>query len=92
MCDKPPPPALGRAQARLEAWASKWHFRFTRYPRRIEDTDFPLMLQRSAVSIDKAARMLGYAPRFDLASGMRETERWLRERGSLPERLEHEAA
>ena len=92
MCDKPPPPAVGRAQARVEAWGSKWHFRFTRYPRRIEDTDFPLMLQPSAVSVEKASRLLGYAPRFDLADGMRHTEAWLRDRGSLPPRLDHEAA
>jgi nucleoside-diphosphate-sugar epimerase len=90
MCDKPPPPAVSAAQARLEAWASRWHFRFTRYPRRIEDTDFSLMIQPSAVSIAKAARMLGYAPRTSLVEGMRHTEDWLRQTGylaPLPERM-----
>lgn len=89
MCDKPPPPAVGTWHARLEAWATKWHYRFTRYPRRIEDTDFSLMIQPSAVSIAKAARMLGYAPRVSLAEGMQRTEAWLRRTGHLAPLAEH---
>jgi len=79
-------------RARLEAWGSKWHFRFTRYARRIDDGDFALMLQPSAVSVAKAARLLGYAPRTSLAEGMRRTESWLREVGHLPPIAGREAA
>lgn len=92
MCAKPSPPSVGRTRARIEAWGSKWHFRFTRYPRRIEDTDFPLMMQPSAVSIAKAQRLLGYTPRVSLGEGMRRTEAWLREVGRLPPAPTREAA
>ena len=92
MCRKPPPPTVGTARARLEAWGSKWHFRFTRYPRRIEDTDFALMIQPSAVSNAKACGMIGYAPHVSLADGMRRTEAWLRASGHLPPSGEREAA
>ena len=37
------------------------------------------------VRIDKAQAILGYRPRFDLAAGMRLTERWARWAGLLPE-------
>jgi nucleoside-diphosphate-sugar epimerase len=37
----------------------------------------------SRFSIAKAQRLLGYAPRVDLAEGMRRTERWLREQGHI---------
>ncbi len=41
-----------------------------------------LMLSKEhGVSCEKARRMLGYAPRVDLAEGMRRTEAWLREQG-----------
>jgi nucleoside-diphosphate-sugar epimerase len=36
------------------------------------------MAARTAVSIDKAARLLGYEPAFDVATGMRLTEQWAR--------------
>jgi len=84
MCRRPVPPSIAIAPARLEAWWSRWHFRFTRCPRRIEDTDFALLCVRSAVSIDKARRLIGYAPRVGLAEGMARTEAWLREQGYLP--------
>ncbi|SEH12644.1 NAD-dependent epimerase/dehydratase family protein [Thermoleophilum album] len=38
-------------------------------------------LRYGSYSIDEARRVLGYAPRVDLAEGMRRTEAWLRERG-----------
>jgi nucleoside-diphosphate-sugar epimerase len=39
-----------------------------------------LMLSKEHVpSMEKARRLLGYAPRVDLAEGMRRTEAWLRE-------------
>lgn len=92
LCDKPSPPAIATARARVEAWWSKWHFRFTRHPRRIEDTDFALMGHRSAVSIDKARRVLGFVPRVTLAEGMRHTAAWLRELGYLPRASQRSAA
>jgi len=43
-----------------------------------------LMLSKQHVpSMAKARRMLGYAPRVDLAEGMRRTEAWLREQGLI---------
>ncbi len=84
MCRKPPPPPVSLGRARLEAFFGRWHFRFTRKPRRIEDTDFALMHQPSVVSIEKARRLLGFEPKVSLAEGMRRTEAWLRETGYLP--------
>ncbi len=37
-----------------------------------------LYASKMDVSIDKARRLLGYAPTFDFAAGMVETERWIR--------------
>jgi nucleoside-diphosphate-sugar epimerase len=84
MCRKPVPPAIPVWRARLEATAARWHFRFTRHPRRIEDTDFALMHQPSTVSVEKARRLLGFRPQITLHEGMRRTEAWLRETGWLP--------
>jgi nucleoside-diphosphate-sugar epimerase len=43
-----------------------------------------LMLSKThAPSMEKARRVLGYAPKVDLAEGMRRTELWLREQGLL---------
>jgi len=43
-----------------------------------------LMLSKThAPSMEKARRLLGYAPQIDLAEGMRRTEAWLREGGLL---------
>lgn len=43
-----------------------------------------LMLSKThAPSMEKARRVLGYAPRVDLAEGMQRTEAWLRERGLI---------
>lgn len=84
MCGKPPPPPISMWRAHLEAAMARWHFRFTRHPRRIEDTDFSLMHQPSVVSVDKARRVLGFHPQTSLQEGMRRTEAWLRETGWLP--------
>jgi predicted dehydrogenase/nucleoside-diphosphate-sugar epimerase len=40
---------------------------------------------RPHIRIDKARRILGYQPRFDLTRGMALTERWARSAGLLPE-------
>jgi len=84
MCGKPPPPSIPMWRAHLEATVARWHFRFTRHPRRIEDTDFSLMHQPSVVSIEKARRILGFHPRTSLSEGMQKTEAWLRDTGWLP--------
>lgn len=43
-----------------------------------------LMLSKEhVVSGEKARRLLGYAPRVDLAEGMKRTEAWLREQGLI---------
>ncbi len=46
---------------------------------------------RTRVRIDKARRLLGYRPRFDLAEGMLRTEAWARWAGLLPGVLSEEA-
>jgi nucleoside-diphosphate-sugar epimerase len=92
MCRKPPPPSLRVWRARAEALWSTWHFRFTRHPRRIEDSDFSLMNQFSTVSSAKAERLLGFTARVSFAEGMRRTESWLRERGYLPGEMAAKAA
>jgi len=48
------------------------------YPRRVEF----FQLDR-AFSIDKARRLLGYEPRFDLDAGLRLTANWYRQQGLL---------
>jgi hypothetical protein len=55
-----------------------------RRPRRLQGMDLALMTQRTAVSIDKARRLLGYAPRVDVAEGMLRCASWLRQEGHLP--------
>lgn len=40
--------------------------------------DLPIWTSKTHVKIDKAKRLLGYEPRFDLKSGMLLTEKWLR--------------
>jgi hypothetical protein len=46
------------------------------YPLRPAKIQF--MAAKTLVSIDKAARLLGYEPAFDVATGMRLTEAWAR--------------
>lgn len=41
------------------------------------------LAREGTYSIEKARRMLGYAPAVELNDGMRETETWLREHGLL---------
>lgn len=81
LAGKPPPRAIGRAAARAYAFGSRWHYRLTREARRLADEDFELMGHHEAVSIAKAERLLGYAPRFSLEDGMRRTGSWLADLG-----------
>jgi nucleoside-diphosphate-sugar epimerase len=48
------------------------------YPRRVEFFHFS-----RAFAIDKARRLLGYEPRFDLRSGLAKTAAWYREEGLI---------
>jgi len=84
MCGKPLPPRIGRARARLEVFWSRWYFRFTRRRRGLEDEDLELMGHRASVSIVKARRLIGFAPRVSLEEGMQNVAAWLRGRGYLP--------
>jgi hypothetical protein len=63
--------------------------------RQLADAVFPepwsgLELQRYSspghISIEKARRLLGYAPSVGVADGMRDTECWLRDQNILPAR------
>ncbi len=78
MCGKPDPPGIGRTRARLEVPWSRWHFRFTRRPRRVQDEDPEFMGHHESVSIARARRLLGFAPRVSLAEGMQHVAGWLR--------------
>jgi nucleoside-diphosphate-sugar epimerase len=42
-----------------------------------------MFARTGGISIDKARRLLGYAPKVDLAEGLRRSEAWLRETGQL---------
>ncbi len=42
-----------------------------------------MLARRGSYSIEKARRVLGFAPKIDLAEGMQRTERWLADRGML---------
>ena len=42
-----------------------------------------LLARPATYSIEKARRLLGYAPAVDLAEGMRRTEAWAREKGLI---------
>jgi nucleoside-diphosphate-sugar epimerase len=48
------------------------------YPRRVE-----FFSKDRAFSIEKARRLLGYNPQFDLSQGLRRTALWYRENGFL---------
>jgi nucleoside-diphosphate-sugar epimerase len=66
-----------RALARVDGARSDLPFRVPGEP----TIDF--LAAQTRVRIDKAARLLGYAPRFDLARGMALTEAWARWAGLL---------
>lgn len=84
MCGKPLPPSVSLRRARLEIPFWKVYSTLTLHPRRLQGMDLGQMTQQSRVSIEKAKRIFGYAPRFSLAAGMRSCEEWLRQEGYLP--------
>jgi nucleoside-diphosphate-sugar epimerase len=84
MCGKPLPPSVSAWRARLEMQWLRVYGTLAQRPRRLQGMDVALMTQQTAVSIDKARRLLGYTPRVDLAEGMRRCEHWLHQEGHLP--------
>lgn len=54
-----------------------------RRPSEANPVSMRYLTRRGTYSIEKAARVLGYAPQVDLAEGMRRTEVWLREQGLI---------
>jgi hypothetical protein len=78
------PPSVPLWRARLEMQWLRVYGTLAQRPRRLQAMDVALMTQRTTVSIDKASRLLGYAPRVDLTQGMLSCERWLRQEGHLP--------
>jgi len=83
MCGKPVPPRIGGVRARLELFWSRWHFRFTRHRRCLQDEDLEFMSHRTSVSVAKARRLIGFAPCVSLEEGMRKVATWLRDLGYL---------
>lgn len=87
LCRKPLPPSVSLQRARLEIPFWKVYSTLTLHPRRLQGMDLGQMTQRSRVSIDKAKRVFGYAPRFSVADGVRASVPWLRREGYLPAAL-----
>lgn len=84
LCRKPAPPSVSLRRARLEIPFWKVYTTLTLHPRRLQGMDLGQMTQRSRVSIEKANRVFGYAPRFSVAAGVQASESWLRSEGYLP--------
>lgn len=92
MCGKPLPPSVSSWRAWLEVQWLRVYGTFTQRPRRLQGMDLVLMRQRTEVRIEKARRLLGYAPRIPLEEGMRRCEKWLRQEGYLAPRLRSPSA
>lgn len=84
MCGKPLPPSVPLRRARLEMQVLRVYGVLTKRPRRLQGMDVKLMSQHSAVSIERAERVLGWRPATSLEAGMRVCEDWLRQEGHLP--------
>jgi nucleoside-diphosphate-sugar epimerase len=69
--------------AKYEIYPQLLYGMLTDRPRRLTGIDVGNMTSRTRVSIAKAQRLLGYAPRYTLERGMAECEAWLREAGYL---------
>ncbi len=84
MLEKPLPPSLSLWRANLLYHNDLWKSRLIQSPMRVELFDLIAQVQTARFSIKKAERQLGFRPRFDFASGMENTENWLRRSGYLP--------
>lgn len=91
MCGKPLPPSLPLWRARIEMQWLRAYGLLAQRPRRVQGMDLSLMTERTAVSIDKARRLLGYGPRVAIDEGMCRCETWLRQEGYLPPGRQHTA-
>jgi len=69
--------------ARTLAAAYQWRYRFTRRPPRLTAVDVGLFWEHCVVQIEKAETLLGYAPRVDLAMGMRAVGEFLEAEGRV---------
>ncbi len=86
MCGKPLPRSVPLWQAKLEMQVLRVYGALTQRPRRLQGMDVRLMSQRTAVRIDHARELLGWAPRTTLDAGMAICEGWLQREGYLPRR------
>ena len=84
MCGKPLPPAVPLWRAQLELRWLRIYGALTDHPRRLTATDMILMPQRTAVSIEKSRRLLGFSPSTSFEAGMARCKAWLRNEGYLP--------
>jgi nucleoside-diphosphate-sugar epimerase len=84
MCGKPLPPAVPLWRAHLEVHCLRVYGALTNRPRRLVGMDLMLMPQRTAVSIEKSQRLLGFSPSTSFGAGMALCEAWLRDDGYLP--------
>ncbi len=84
MCNKPVPPSVSGIGAKVQAPFLRVLGALTQRPRRLSGMDMTLMPQRCHVSIAKAERDLGYAPKVSFDDGMDRCEAWLRGEGYLP--------
>jgi nucleoside-diphosphate-sugar epimerase len=84
LCGKPLPPSVSLGRARLEVQWSRIYVALTQGRRRLQGMDLQLMPAHTVVSVDKARRMLAWAPGLSLEEGMAISEAWLRAEGYLP--------
>ena len=84
MCGKPLPPSVPRWRANLEMQFLRVYGTLANRPRRFVGMDLQLMPERTAVSIAKAQRLLGFTPPTSFEAGMKLCATWLREEGYLP--------
>jgi nucleoside-diphosphate-sugar epimerase len=84
MCGKPLPRSVPRWRANLEMQWLRVYGTLANRPRRLVGMDLQLMPARTAVSIEKAQRLLGFTPPTSFDAGMAHCEAWLRQEGYLP--------
>jgi nucleoside-diphosphate-sugar epimerase len=92
MCGKPLPPSVPLWRARVEVQWSRVYSALTQGRRRLQGMDLQLMPAHTAVSVEKARRLLAWTPGLSLDAGMAHCEAWLRAEGYLPPRADAEEA